>query len=152
MMTSLMLAIAAVSAGLWTGAITFHSFIVAPLVFKNLETDQARVFLRALFPRFFKFGLGCGIVLVLALVMTGSGLGWSAVLLGLLGTAVVMTGLEAYSLWLIPSINAARDAGDAGAKRFKFLHGLSVLLTLAILLLGLGVLITLGAYGGASYI
>ncbi|NJN47174.1 MAG: DUF4149 domain-containing protein [Candidatus Competibacteraceae bacterium] len=152
MTTLLMLAIAAVSVGLWIGAIVFHSFIVAPLVFKNLETEQARNFLRALFPRFFKFGLGCGIVLVLALILAGTGLGWSALLLGLLGTAVVMTGLEAYSLWLVPSINAARDAGDAGAKQFKFLHRLSVLLTLAILLMGLGVLGILGAYGGAGHV
>ncbi|MEZ5584466.1 MAG: DUF4149 domain-containing protein [Candidatus Competibacteraceae bacterium] len=132
--------------GLWIGAIAFH-FYRRPLVFKTLSADQTRNFLRALFPRFFKFGLGCGIVLILALIVAGTRLGWSGLLLGLLGTAGVMVALEAYSLWLIPGINAAREAGDAQARRFKVLHGLSVLLTLVILLLGLGVLGTLGAYG-----
>jgi hypothetical protein len=152
MITPLVLAIATVSVGLWIGAIVFHSFIVAPLVFKTLETGQARVFLRALFPRFFKLGLGCGIVLILALIVAGAGLGWPNLLLGLLGTACVMAFLEAYALWLVPRINAARDAGDAGARQFKSLHGLSVLLTLAILLLGLGVAGILGAYGGGGLV
>jgi len=151
-MTLLMLAVAAIASGLWAGAIVFHSFIVAPLVFKNLDTDQAQIFLRALFPLFFKFGLGCGAVLIIALIVAGTGLGWSALLLAVLITSVVMTVLEAYSLWLVPSINTARDAGDAGAKRFRLLHGLSVVLTLVILLLGLGVLGILGAYGGTGQI
>jgi hypothetical protein len=47
--------------------------------------------------------------------------------------------LEAASLWMVPAINAARDAGAAGKARFDRLHRVSVLFTVVILILGIGV-------------
>jgi len=51
----------------------------------------------------------------------------------LLPAAVGLAGLAAGSLALVPRINAARDAGPAGAARFRRLHGLSVAINLAML-------------------
>lgn len=125
------------AAGVWTGAIVFQSAIVAPAVFNNLDEVQARHFLRTLFPRFFRLGLGCGVVMATALAITSvSGRG-SDLLTTLAVITAVMLIFQAISLSLVPLINAAKDAGESGATRFKRLHRLSVALTVLVLLLGI---------------
>ena len=144
-MDSILLGLTAVLAGTWVGAIVFHSAIVAPGVFRVLDESSARQFLRDLFPRFFRFGLACGALMIVA---TGSAVALgNALAPGLLTAAVVMTGLEAVSLWMVPAINAAKDAGQSGDTRFARLHRMSVLLTLVILITGVGVLYTAAATG-----
>ena len=138
-MISAGLVVTQLAAAVWVGAIVFQSFIVAPLVFRRLEAAQAQTFLRAVFPRFFRLGLVCGVLMLAGLAAAGDGIRptW------LLAAAAVMTATAAWSLVLIPSINAARDAGAAGATRFRRLHGLSVGLTLLNLALGVAVLVAL---------
>ena len=46
---------------------------------------------------------------------------------------------------MVPAINAARDAGEAGKACFDRLHRLSVLFTVVILLLGIGVVALVSA-------
>jgi hypothetical protein len=58
--------------------------------------------------------------------------------------------LEAISLAMVPHINAARDAGEAGQATFERLHRTSVLLTVAILLLGISVLAIVAARAAAG--
>lgn len=58
--------------------------------------------------------------------------------------ATIMLRLELVSLWLVPRINAARDAGETARGRFELLHRLSVILTVIILLLGLATLSLIG--------
>lgn len=140
-----MIAVALIAAGLWTGAIVFHSAIVAPAVFRMLDEAAARSFLRAVFPRFFRFGLGCGVVMATAIAVTA---GWSTSLLRLATVVFAMLTLQAISLSLVPLINAARDAGERGAVRFTRLHRLSVLLTVAVLMLGLGFIAIAGVTAG----
>lgn len=132
-----------VAVAVWTGAIVFQSFFVAPAVFSEVDEDGARRFLRTLFPRFFRLGIGCGLASSLGLGILWLAHGVSA---GdwLLAAALGITVTAALALALVPSINAARDAGSAGAARFRTLHGLSVGLTLVGLALGLGILVTLG--------
>ena len=55
--------------------------------------------------------------------------------------------LQIVSLKMVPLINAARDAGEAGASRFHKLHRLSVGLTVIVLLLGI---IALGIVGTSA--
>ena len=131
-----------VATGIWIGAIVFQSAIVAPTVFVDLDESAARVFLRRLFPRFFKLGLVCGGLMLAGLALVGfdarNGLPIAAL-------TVVMLVLEAASLWMVPAINAARDAGAAGKARFDRLHRLSVVFTVLILVLGIAVMALISA-------
>ena len=139
-MNSFALPLINVAAAIWVGAIVFQSFFVAPVLFRQVSGADASRVLRALFPRFYWLGLGCGAAMlagVLAAGQVGGGAGW------LLPAAVAMLLAEALSLWLVPRINAARDAGKAGAGRFRTLHALSFALTLAVLLLGIAILVAL---------
>lgn len=134
----------AIAAASWVGAIVFQSAIVTPTVFFALDSDSARRFLRTLFPRFFELGVGCGIVMIVGVLILAIRASWSLALLTLGAAAVAMLALQLISVWLVPRINAARDAGADAKGRFEHLHRLSVLLTMINLVLGL---VTLGVLG-----
>jgi hypothetical protein len=130
---------------LLVGGMVFFPSVVAPTVFKALEADAARTFLRALFPRYYAFVAATSLVSSLGL----------AVLLRIpeaLGLALVSLS----TLWvrqrLMPQINDARDAslaGDASAtRRFQKGHALSVRINLVQLLVAFGVLGWLLSAGG----
>ncbi len=139
-----------IAAGTWTGAIVFQSAVVAPAVFVDLDEAAARSFLRTLFPRFFRLGLVCGALMLAALLGLGVAAGWTATTIVLAAMTSVMIVLEAISLALVPHINAARDAGQAGEARFTRLHRTSVLLTVVILLLGIAFLAIVAARAAAG--
>ena len=148
LVNSILLGLTAVLAGTWVGAIIFHSAIVAPGVFRVLDEPSARRFLRDLFPRFFRFGIACGALLIVA--TAGAAALGSTLAPKLLAAAVAMTVLEVVSLRMVPAINAAKDSGEAGQARFARLHGLNVMLTLLILLIGIVVLFATGSAGGSA--
>ena len=52
----------------WFGSIIFLSFVMAPSVFGALDDVHAARFLRLIFPRYFKLGLGCSIISLVGLV------------------------------------------------------------------------------------
>lgn len=133
-----------ISAATWVGAILFQSVIVAPAVFVDLDMGSARRFLRTLFPRFYRLGVGCGLLMAAGILMLVGFAGRSSSLLAVAAATALMLVLELISLWLVPRINAARDAGEAAAGRFERLHRLSVILTVIILLLGIAVLSFVG--------
>lgn len=138
-------ALITIAAAAWVGAILFQSAVVAPAVFVDLDSDSARRFLRTLFPRFYRLGILCGGLMGVGIVMLVWASGWSCLLAMLTSAVVAMVVLEIFSLWMVPRINAARDAGASGSVRFGRLHRLSVMLTVVILLLGLGILGFIGA-------
>jgi hypothetical protein len=119
------------------GAMLFFAIGVAPTVFQALPAEQAGLFLRKLFPRYY---------LSLIIGSTAGGLLW-------LGTQPLASGvclLIAVSTlwirqWLVPQINALRDrelSGDVSAGgEFARLHRLSVTINLLQLLALLGMLI-----------
>lgn len=129
--------------GAWLGAVVFQSALVAPVVFSTLDAGGARDVLRTLFPRFFLLGVGCLATALVAALLLPAAPGNRALPIGILATALAM--IVAARL-LVPAINRASDAGDAGRKRFGRLHGLSVLLTLASLL---GALVAVALAGSA---
>ncbi len=133
----LALSIAAVGTAVWVGAIVFQSAIVAPSVFSALQPSDASKFLRRLFPSFFRLGIVCGGIMTLGFAFLSFARGYQ---LWPFVVSAAMTGMAIVSLAMVPHINAARDAGDAGAAMFERLHRLSVLLTVVILLAGLVVL------------
>lgn len=143
-------ALLTIAAGIWIGAIVFQSAVVAPAVFIDLDEVAARKFLRTLFPRFFRLGLVCGALMLAGLILFGALTGWTATVVVLAAATGAMVVLEAISLGMVPHINAARDAGEAGQAKFSRLHRTSVLLTVFILLLGISILATVAAQAAAG--
>jgi len=146
-MTSAIPATGLISIAIIIGAVVFQSAVVAPSVFGALDGDQAGQLLRRLFPAFFRLEIACGVI--------AAGAFGAAAAIGLPGTgplalaaSVAITLLAILSLALVAPINRARDAGDRAASRFRLLHGLSVALTLLVLLLGVAILFGYAAAAG----
>ncbi|HKK23213.1 MAG TPA: DUF4149 domain-containing protein, partial [Pseudohaliea sp.] len=89
-MTVFALPIANLAVAVQVGTIVFHSAVVAPTVFRQLDEASARRFLRTIFPRFYWLGLYCGIIATVALVVAALGSG-SGPILACLAGAIVMT-------------------------------------------------------------
>ena len=134
--------------GLWVGSVVFFSFVAAPGLFGALPRDMAGRAVSAIFPRYYAFGGACGLVAILSGVLIGARqASWGRLLLIETVLLVVMTGLVAYSGWVVlPRAAQARallpgpqgSPGSAEAEaRFASLHRLSVLLNGSVLLLGL---------------
>ena len=128
----------------WVGAILFFSFGVAPIIFRVLGPEAAAKFVRALFPRYYAWGVGATAVALPALVcgpltypeLRGGNIGVQAVLI-IAGLFIMLYCGNS----LTPAINAARDAGPDQATRFDRLHKRSVQLNGVALVLGLILLV-----------
>jgi len=123
-----MLTAALLVTALLFGGMMLYSFGFAAFLFTALPADMAGATIRRAFPHFYLFVIGCAGL--------AAGLTWpfdpvGATLLAL----VAVTALPARQI-LMPAINRATDTG--AKTRFKWLHGLSVAITLAhILVAGL---------------
>ena len=113
------------------GSMLFFAAIVTPAAFKSLDKEHTGQYLQVLFPRYYLWGL---IVSVLTAIST-------VVISWLVAAPVILVvfGFLLARHWLMPKINALRvpaRSGDAQVKQqFKRLHGLSVLIHLAQMLL-----------------
>ena len=114
---------------IWVGSIIFFSAIIAPTVFKVLDEKSAGLFLRAFFPKYYIFGLIMGLLSIVLIFLLS--IPTNTMLLALL---IVMIALTVTSKLMIPVINAARDMGEAGVRRFKKLHTISVMLNVLTLI------------------
>jgi Domain of unknown function (DUF4149) len=112
--------LAILSTSLLFGGMTLYSFGFAAFLFSALPAATAGQALRQAFPWFY------GFVIVTASL---AALFWwfTAAVPAMSLLAVVLTALLARQI-LMPAINAATDAG--ARQRFKWLHGLSVVITL----------------------
>lgn len=103
------------------GGMVLYSFGFAAFLFTSLPADTAGPLIRKAFPHFYLFVLGTSIIAGVLAVMND------------LVSASIMAAIAATTLYarqsLMPAINAATDAGNKA--RFKWLHGFSVLITLA---------------------
>ena len=100
------------------GIMLFFSFVIAPVVFTTLDEDNARKFIRRIFPFYYNVNLGISfIVLLTFLFLSKLGLDFYLVL--------AITFLFATSNYLLmPLINKYRD--EKQDKKFKYSHFLSV--------------------------
>jgi len=114
-------ALAVLTTALLFGGMTLYSFGFAAFLFTALPPDVAGATLRRAFPAFYLFVMGAAAI--------AAGLLWplDAAASGLM-MAIVITTVPLRQL-LMPAINAATDRGLRN--RFKWLHGASVLVTLA---------------------
>lgn len=112
--------IALILTALLFGGMTLYSFGFAAFVLNALPAETARPLIRRAFPHFYLFVLGASLL--------AGGAAWIGdPLSGALLALVAATTLYARQI-LMPAINRATDAGDT--RRFKWLHGVSVLITL----------------------
>lgn len=115
------LSFAVLTTALLFGGMTLYSFGFAAFLFNALPPDVAGATLRRAFPAFYLFVIGAA---ALAAVLLWSHDAFAAGLMA----AVGITTLPARQL-LMPAINAATDRAERS--RFRWLHGLSVVITLA---------------------
>src|SRR6056300_223868 len=111
------------------GAINLVTLTVSPTVFATLEGPQTSAFLRAYFPRLFKYEIAVGLTIIglsIGLSMEGTIYQYG------LSVGLVVTALAYLNLRVImPRVNEVSDQlisdpSPTIKKRFGMLHGLSV--------------------------
>ena len=102
------------------GIMLFFSFVIAPVVFTTLDEENARKFIRRIFPFYYNVNLGISfIVLIIFFILSNFGINFYLIL------AVVL--LFATSNYLLmPLINKYRD--NKQDKKFKYSHFISVVI------------------------
>ena len=111
--------------GLVAGTIVFHSAIVAPTVFRTLSEHDASVFLRTIFPKFFVFLTFVNVINFFLALIDGQ--------FAVTVMAAISAVLMGIAYGIIPMTNRSRDEGLQ--QRFAQLHRVSVLLTVAVLII-----------------
>ena len=113
----------------WLGAIIMFTLTVSPTVFATLEGPQASAFLRAYFPRLFKYEIAVGLVIIalsIGLSIQGTTYQYG------IGVGLIVTILAYLNLrFIMPKVNEISDQlisdpSPTIKKRFGMLHGLSV--------------------------
>jgi hypothetical protein len=102
------------------GIMLFFSFVIAPVVFTTLDENNARKFIRRIFPFYYNVNLGISFIVLIAFILL-SKIGVDFYLI------LAITVLFATSNYLLmPLINKYRD--EKQDKKFKYSHFLSVLI------------------------
>lgn len=117
----MILAFAVLTTALLFGGMTLYSFGFAAILFTALPAETAGTALRRAFPWFYLFVI---VTAALAAVLLWSHDPVAAALMA----AVAVSTVPSRQL-LMPAINRATDNGQR--QRFKWLHGMSVVITLA---------------------
>ena len=102
------------------GIMLFFSFVVAPITFKSLNEENARVFIRKIFPYYYNVNLITCLLATLCFIFIGTySLNFYIILL-----TTILFGISSFIL--MPLINKFRDSNQE--KKFKYSHALSVLI------------------------
>ena len=102
------------------GIMLFFSFVIAPVVFTTLDEDNARKFIRRIFPFYYNVNLGLSLIVLLTFLFL-SKIGVDFYLI------IAITLLFATSNYLLmPLINKYRD--EKQDKKFKYSHFVSVVI------------------------
>ena len=111
------------------GIMLFFSFVIAPVVFTTLDEENARKFIRKIFPFYYNVNLAISfIVLITFLFLSKLGIDFYLIL--------VITLLFATSNYLLmPLINKYRDEKED--KKWKYLNFLSCFSSLYLLIKGI---------------
>ena len=102
------------------GIMLFFSFVIAPVVFTTLDDENARKFIRRIFPFYYNVNLVISFIVLLTFFFL-SKFGFEFILI------LIITILFAISnYYLMPLINKYRD--EKQNKKFKYSHFISVLI------------------------
>ena len=102
------------------GIMLFFSFVIAPVVFTTLDEDNARKFIRRIFPFYYNVNLGISLIVLLTFIFLNK-LEVDFYLI------LAISSLFAISNYLLmPLINKYRD--EKQDKKFKYSHFISVVI------------------------
>jgi hypothetical protein len=143
--------LAGAALALWLGGFAAAGAVVAPLAFALLERPDAGALMGACFRRLNGIGIGCGVLLLVALALEGAAR--PALSRRLLAVrAALISGAVALAIYLgvslFPRMDGLRAATPAASPAFDSLHALSRQLLSGQMLLLVGVLIGAAVAGG----
>ena len=101
------------------GIMLFFSFVIAPVVFTTLDEENARKFIRRIFPFYYNVNLGISLIVLLLFIFLGN---FKTDFFLILAVAIMFA---ASNYLLMPLINKFRDENNN--KKFKFSHLISVI-------------------------
>ena len=102
------------------GVMLFFSFVIAPVVFTTLDEENARKFIRRIFPFYYNVNLGLSfVVLLIFIFLSKYGIEFYIIL-----TISLLFAVSNYLL--MPVINKYRD--EKHDKKFKYAHFISVVI------------------------
>ena len=102
------------------GIMLFFSFVIAPVVFTTLDENNARKFIRRIFPFYYNVNLGISFIVLITFILL------SKIVIDFY-LILAITLLFAISNYLLmPLINKYRD--EKQDKKFKYSHFISVLI------------------------
>ena len=108
------------------GIMLFFSFVIAPVVFTTLDEDNARKFIRRIFPFYYNVNLGLSLIVLLTfLFLSKLGIDFYLIL-------VIALLFATSNYLLMPLINKYRD--ERQDKKFKYSHFISVVINFVQLL------------------
>ena len=114
--------------GIIVGIIIFQTSVIAPSVFRTINSEETSKFLRTIFPKFFILIFALGAMSLIVELLYEKNISTISI-----SVLTVLMALLCYVI--IPSTNSATDEGDK--KKFKKLHSISVFTTLGILVLNI---------------
>jgi hypothetical protein len=149
-MSTPLTAILRLAVSLWFGGVALFTFVLTPLIFGNENRDVAGRIVGYLFPGYFRWGLGCGLAALAALLLLGDRQRHFRVAVALL---VMMTVATAVQTWYIEPRAAAlkREIPSFETtprdhplrRKFSRLHGVSAVCNLAVCAGGLALVVLL---------
>ena len=101
------------------GIMLFFSFVIAPVVFTTLNEENARKFIRRIFPFYYNVNLGISLIVLLLFIFIDN---FKTDFFLILAVAIMFA---ASNYLLMPLINKFRDENNN--KKFKFSHLISVI-------------------------
>ena len=102
------------------GIMLFFSFVIAPVVFTTLDEENARKFIRRIFPFYYNVNLVISlIILIIFFILSNIGIDFYLIL-------VISILFVTSNYLLMPLINKYRD--EKKNKKFKYTHLLSVVI------------------------
>ena len=105
------------------GIMVFFSFVVAPVTFTTLNEENARKFIRKIFPYYYLFNLIISVLIILSFIIIKK-FSIEFYLISFVGILFVIS-----SFVLMPLINKFRDTNQD--KKFKYSHFISVVINFA---------------------
>tara|TARA_B100001079_G_scaffold139025_1_gene119154 strand:+ start:36 stop:425 length:390 start_codon:yes stop_codon:yes gene_type:complete len=102
------------------GTMVFFSFVVAPVTFTTLNEENARKFIRKIFPYYYLFNLTISILTILSFVFIKK-FSIDFYLISLIAILFLIS-----NFMLMPLINKYRDTNQD--KKFKYSHFISVVI------------------------
>jgi hypothetical protein len=136
------------AASFWVGGVAIFSFVLTPIIFKVNDRDMAGKIVGTLFPGYFRWGLGCGVLALVCLLIV-RGKNFVPTLLILI-TMLSLTALQAFSIepraaalkQEVPSfVTTPKD--HPLRKEFSRLHAVSAVCNITVFVGGVALVILL---------